>query len=484
MALDIERVGSPAWWFVRLVTRLQDERKDVERLEQLYRGNHPLPEGAEGMAEAYRQFQRLCRSNYLSLVVEAPLERMRVVGFRAGGSEDEVGDDKTWEMWQSAHLDADQVMVHRTMLALRRAYVIVGPHPRKRGEVLITPEHPSQVFVEHFPDDRRTPRAAVKSFTDDVSGKARATVYLPNGIFKYESPNKPLGYMDEQFYMPDNLRHWTLVDAVANPLGEIPVVEFANRPTLLGGAIGEFEDVIDIQNRINTTLLHRLVSEKFGAFRQKAVLNLEFEEDANGDPIVPVLPNDPAMAWLLQGENLRLHEFSQNDTAQIINAVTTDIRDLAAITRTPPHYLLGGIVNSSGDALKAAETGLVAKVRERQSQAGEAWEVVMHLAHLVKGDQARANVVDMEAIWADPEARTLGELADSALKKKQIGIPFRQLAQDLGYSPQVVKRMESERVADAMLEQMLAPPPATGAQSPATGSGDTRRDTGTPAAAP
>lgn len=457
MPIDVTTPQSPGWWLVRLTNRLMAERPEVDRLNRYFTGDHPLPEGADGMRDAYRQFQRLSRSNYLSLVVEAPLERMRVVGFRTGSSGTDAGDDATWSLWQKARLDADQVQVHRTMLALRRAYVIVGPHPRKRGEVLITPEHPSQVTVESYPDDPRTARAALKMYADDVTGRTRATVYLPNWIIRFESDGKAGDMDNSTLFTPSALSRWNIVgEPQANPYGVVPVVEFANRTSILGQARAEFEDVLDIQNRINTTLLHRLVSEKFGAFRQKAILNLDFDEDEEGEAIVPRLSSNPAEAWLLQGENLRLEEFSQNETSGILKAVESDIRDLAAISLTPAHYLLANVGNMGGDTLKASETGLVAKVRERSSQAGESWEQVMALAHLIKGNREAA-LSDMEAIWADPESRTLGELYDAAVKAQSAGVPWKARMVLLGYSPQQIKRMESERTQDAMLAALMAP---------------------------
>lgn len=472
MAIDVTTPEAPGWWLLRLARRLQDERPAIDRLQAYFDGDHPEPHGPDKLRRVFRRFQRLARTNYLSLVVEAPLERMRVVGFRTGAQGDAAGDSETWRLWQSAHMDADSVLVHRTMLALRRAYVIVGPHPRKSDQVLITPEHPSQVTLESSVSDRRDVRAALKLFEDDFRGVVRAYLYLPDRTVIYESPSSTASSLANGTleFTADTVGEFKVVDVQGNPYGEVPVVEFANRPTLLGNARSEFEDVIDIQDRINTTLFHRLVAEQFGSFRQKAILNYEFGEDEDGNIVAPDLQSDPGAAWFLEGENLRLFEFSQTDTRNLIEGVTTDIRDLAAITRTPPHYLLGGIVNSSGDALKAAETGLTAKVRERTAQAGEGWEQVMHLAHLVTGDTDRAAIPDMETIWADPESRTLGELADAAQKKKAIGVPWRQLMEDLGYSPQQIDRMETERASDALLQSFTVPMPQDGqdAAQPAT----------------
>jgi hypothetical protein len=159
MLYNMETPFSPEWWLKRLTAKLNKQRNDIDYLGDLYRGNHPLPNVPEKFRELFRGFQVLSRTNYLALVVEAPLERMSVVGFRVG--EEDSSDDATWQRWQRAHLDADQVAVHRMMLSLRRGYTMVGMHPRREGEVVITPEHPSQVIHESYPEDRREVRAAL-----------------------------------------------------------------------------------------------------------------------------------------------------------------------------------------------------------------------------------------------------------------------------------------------------------------------------------
>ena len=462
MPFDVKTPESPGWWLVRLLKRLQDEAVDVERLENLYEGRHRLAIGDEELDLS--DFQEMARSNYLSLVVEAVVERQKVVGFRSGDGPE--GDDETWKLWQSANLDADQTLLYRTARSCRRAYVIVGPHPRKRDKVLATVEHPSQVTVETYPEDDREVRAALKFFKDDILGLPTAYLYLPTAVVKFRARSAG-GALTPAFFAAQAVAEWEVVSVSENPTApEVPVVEFGNRPTLLGRCRAEFEDVVPIQNRINQTLLHRLVAEKFASFRQTAILNIALEEDEDGEPTAPDLPTSPGLAWLLQGEHLAMWQSEQTDTAAIIKAVETDIRDLAAITRTPPHYLLNSIVNASGDALKSAETGLVAKVKERNLQDGESWEQVVHLMHVVAGTGRAAE--SLEVVWADPESRSLAEVSDAVLKQKDAGVPWRMRMEQLGYSPPEIDRMEADRAADALLASFALPPEPTPAAAPAS----------------
>lgn len=485
MAVETSVVGSPGWWFARLTTRLiTDQRPKVERLDALYRGEHELSTAFSNTEQrtAFQEFLGRAQSNYLALVVEAVIERMKVKGFSTG---DKANDDIVNREWQRAHLDADQGIVYRAMAATSLAYVIVGEHPRKsrpgKSVPLITIESAADVITEAYPDDRREQQAALKLWSDSF-GLARATLYLPGTIYRYRSDKVPNGNeVLRLLYSTDSLkRDWSLVgEGERNKLGRVPVVPFTNRVSIDGTCTGEFEDVIRIQNRINSTLLHRLIAEKYAVFRQMAVLNLAFEEDENGDPVAPDLPSSPGVAWLLQGENLAIWQGQQTSTADILKGVEADIRDLAAITRTPPHYLLNGIVNASGDALSAAETGLVSKVKERIDQAGESWEIVLRLVALVLGLTDLADEeTPLRIIWADPMYRSLAELSDAVVKQSTAGVPWRTRMSVLGYSPEEIDRMEMERTQDALLTALAAPPPAQTAPGTPGNAADEPEDDG------
>ena len=436
---DADVADSPAWWLLRLGARLDAEREQMNLLARYDAGDHPLPTGHRRAAETYRRFQRQSRTNFCGLVVESVLERLRVVGFRLGA--DEGGADADAQrIWQGNYLDADSGLLHRAALVMGRAYAIVGPDPERPDTPLVTIEDPRQVIHAADPVRRRRTRAALKVWCDDVDGYDRAVVYLPDGVYYYRATSK------------DAARRWSATRWVVDqeegqdgradaPIpGTVPVIPFINRADLHGRGMGEFADVVDIQDRINNTVLNRLVVAAMQAFRQRVLTGPELErEDIPFDPGADLL-------WVLDDPNFRITELGQADLTPLLRAVEADVRDLAAITRTPPHYLLAGIINVSGDALKAAETGLVSKTLERQRQFGESWEQVLGLALRLVG---RDMPVDAETIWADPESRSMAELADAALKKQSVGVPWRQTMEDLGYTPAQIRRMEVDRARDA-----------------------------------
>jgi hypothetical protein len=115
--------------------------------------------------------------------------------------------------------------------------------------------------------------------------------------------------------------------------------------------------------------------------------------------------------------------------------------DLAAQTRTPPHYLLGQVVNASGDALKVAEAGLVSKCRRKILYFSDPWEEAMALALTATGrHDVRAS--DVESMWSDPERTSLAELVDASVKKRTLGIPLETIWLELGYTPDQIEDMK------------------------------------------
>jgi len=431
-----------------LLKRLTFRAQRVATLEAYRNGDHPLPEGltrARGVKalEMKRVFKRLLResrSNWCGMVVDAVDERLAVDGFRFG--DDQEAAEDVWELWQANHLDADSLLVHGGALSTGQAYMTVWPGPKTGDYPVITVEHPASMIVAYVAGTR-TRRAAVKAWTDE-DGYRNVTLYEPDFLWKWRS-EQPISPGAAQWFAGTSTsgfatQFWAGESAtwavrqppgekwpLPNPLQVVPVVEFRANPRLYpapyGGGVAEFEQVIDIQDRINETVFGRLLATHFSAFKQKWATGIEIPTDDNGNEIEPF---DAAVSklWVTKNPDVKFGEFSEHDLANYINAAEADIQHLAAITKTPPHYLLGKMVNLSGDALKAAETGLISKLSRHKRFFGESHEEVARLAVKAwKPDDPRAEDVTAEVIWRDTESRSFAETVDGLLKLASIGVP-------------------------------------------------------------
>lgn len=446
-------VESPDWWVARLYRQLNDRRSLLDTFDDYYSGNHPLPWLAPQARDEFRRILRMTRSNYMGLVVDAYVERMAIEGFRLGETAGE-SDQDTWRIWQANNADAasDQAFLEAAIGGC--AYVLVAPNPRDASTPYIWFEHASQAIVEAVPGTNGRERAAgLKAWTDDWTGNLYATLYLPDGLYKYQAATPPDGVVDPR---------WTRREVVGEPwpapnvVAEVPLLEIPNRPRMLYGGISELADITDTQDRINKTIADRLMTQDYGAFPQKWASAWP-EEDADGNPLPPIDVGRNRMVTTDVAET----KFGQWDAAPLdpySAAKREDVKDIASRTRTPAQYLLGEMSNVNGETLKAAESGLVSKVRQQLRYAGEPIEDAVRLLRRLAGIAGPGDA-GLETIWRNPEYRTEGEVTDAAIKRLQAGVAsLRQTREDVGYSATTIARLEQDDMTerrDPILEAAL-----------------------------
>lgn len=464
MPIDASKVESPGWWLQRLGKKLLDERGDtfdsdgeltpgLDRLQRYVEGKAPLPSVPGLDPKEVASWMRDARTNWTRLVVDSPAERLRVTGFRSGGSEKStsVADEEANRIWRENAMVADSRLVHYGALTQRRAFVLV--ERSSEGRPVMTHETPRQVAVERKQGSRRELAAGLKLWRDDWTGSTRATLWTPERVYEFVTKNANPTFSGNVA----TLRGWDARTLPRdrdghreNTLGVVPIVPFVNRRQISPEGFAEHEDVLSVQNRINLKLIMLVAAAKYGAFRQRYAAGLEVDEDPITGKAIEPFKLDIQKLWTTADPDVKFGEFSATDLAPYVRSVESAVQDLAAISKTPPHYIIGAVVNVSGDALKAAETGLVAKVLDQQDDFGESWQRSMRLAFLASGDEERAKDYTLETVWRDPESRTVSELADAAVKKQAAGVPWRQRMEDLGYTPAQIDRMEVDRAQDAL----------------------------------
>lgn len=427
-------VQSPLWWLARLYGRLVERQVDIENYDRYYRGDHPLPWLPAQARDEFRRVLRMTRSNYMGLVVDAMVERMNVEGFRIGM--EQAADAETWRIWQANNLDSDSDQAFLEAAKSGAAYLLVGPNPADPQTPLISIEHPSQVVVEYEPGSRRRRAAGLKVWKDDWTGQLVARVHLPDYVYGFTA--RPATGGAKPRWEPDGAPR-------RNPVGAVPLVELPNNPQLGSGGVSELRDLTDVQDRINKTVADRLMTQDFGAFPQKWASGWPQTDEA-GAPTPPIEVGRNRMVTT----DVQEAKFGQWDAAPLdpySSAKREDVKDIASRSRTPAQYLLGEMSNVNGETLKASESGLVSKVRQRRRPHGEGLEEGMRLARRLAGiagpDDAR-----METVWSNPEFRTEGELVDGLVKMRAMGLPLRAAWERWGASQVEMDRWEQMLEAD------------------------------------
>lgn len=448
---------SPASWLATLEKRLDDRwmvshgaRLAMGVYDAYYEGDHVLHFATRKFREAFGSLFQAISDNWCELVVDSTVERLTVQGFRFGKGQ--AADDGAWDIWQYSGMDAQAEMVHTEAVKLGESYWLVEPGPRTSSDPpRITCEHPSQMIVATNPADHRDRRAAFKKWRED-DGFAYANLYLPAFTFKYRSQRKLTASSGGRI-------DWQQIGRFPNRLGEVPVIPVRNAPSMLRGGTSDLQVVYPIQNALNKLLSDMLIGSEYQAYPQRVLLGVEIPRGPDGLPSrAHELQASQSRVWTIANENATATEFSGSDLTAFVNARTHLIHGMTAKAKLPAHYMTGETARASGDALKAGETGLVAKTNRKKTPFGEAHEDTMRLSYKAMGDEERAKAFKAETIWRDSESRTFGELIDGLVKLSTIGVPYEVLWERAGFSPTEIARM--------LLQQKLPNPALVGVTPP------------------
>lgn len=461
---------SPEWWLERLTHRLDHARPKISWLRRYLEGDAPLPDGAEGCREAYKAFQKKARSNYAELVTEAVAERMVVSGFRVGDSNED--DDLARSIWKRNRLGMWSTDVHRDMIGLRAGFVCAQRDPFDDSKAEITYERPEQVMTDHDPSRPDRVRAALKVYRDDVEGFDAAYVHwIEDGqgwverfvrkipINKDGIPQPMLTVTGQWEPLRDDGER---IGPQPTGLKTVPIIPFVNR-----GARGEFETHIDLLDRINFVTLQRLVITAMQAFRQRATKGELDETDENGNRIDygAIFKPGPGALWHLP-EGVDLWESQITDIRGILDAAKEDVRELAAVTRTPAPMLIPDNANQTAEGAASAKEGLFFKVGDRIERAAPSWGVAMGLSMQIEQGLPEPPEVDVQ--FKPPEHQSLSERMD-ALSKASTELPWRtKMTRIMGFDGDEVDRMATERAEDLLTAFANAP----AAPAPAAPPGD------------
>lgn len=414
--------------------KVRDEWARLARIVDRVRGQHPAPYTPDSADAEYKDLVRRAVSNWLPLVVASTVQGLYVDGFRGV---DEEASRRRWYSWQANGMDARQVPLHRAVCTLGYSYLMVLPTDTVAS---ITPVPATRMFAEYEYVDDEWPVRTIRAL----------------------APNQWELLDDEARYVVTGKRADRRVDVFPHNLGVVPVVKLSAQYDLLGYPLGDVEPLLPVQERINETVFGLLMAQRYASFKQRWITGMAPPLDDEGNPLP--LPFNIAVdsAVVAESPDTKFGQFDASDLGQYVEALEAHVRHLAAISQTPPHYLLGSLVNLSAEALTAAETGLQRKIRERQMVLGEGYEQMLRLVARAEGD---AEDVAAQVHWRDTESRSLSQVADALNKlagPDGLGVPAEMLYEMIpGWSAQDVERavrLRSEAAAplEALMRDLAA----------------------------
>lgn len=440
---DVEQlIGDQLW------SAFMAERERLDTIDKWWRWSHDKPHQPRQASTEYKELSARAQGPWLSLPVTALAQALYVEGYRRS---DDPDNAEPWKWWQANGMDGRQIAVHRAAIAYGLSYGLCLPGRDDQGDPMpvmrgISPRRMIAMYLD--PAEDVWPAFALRADPAKVDGTSGWSVRL---------------YDDEAVYrlLADASGKLTWVDFEVHDIGLCPVVRFANMLDLEGRADGEVEPFIPVAGRIDQTVFDRLVVQRFASWVVRTISGMSPPDGANDSAEAIAAEKLRLMVdgiLVADDPDTKFGSLPATPLDGFIKAHEADIRDLAAMTQTPPHHLLGQMANLSAEALAAAEAGLSRKVEERKHSFGESHEQWLRLAAAVMGDAEGARDTEAQVKWRDMESRSLAQTADALGKMAQmLGVPVEMLWEKIpNWTQQDVERARSMRQAEDAFAGILA----------------------------
>ncbi|MGK5728173.1 phage portal protein [Streptomyces sp. URMC 124] len=448
--------------------RLRGDRERLDRIDRYFRGDHDGPYVPKSATDEYKLLAKRAITNWLPLLVKAPSQAMAVDGFRrstdpAGEGTDDVPAE--WRAWQDQRMDSRQTPIHRAALTYGQSFATVLKDPADPSRPVIRGVSPRLIHASYDdPAADALPLWAlqVEGLPEKEGAEVRAWLYDATNVHELLVGGK------------DGPR---LIGTTPHGQGVCPVVRFAPDIDLEGRVTGVVEPMLPIQDRVNQTVFDLLISQTFGSFKVRTISGLapEFRRDpetgeilldSNGRPVPIPIQADASRFLVAPDPDTKFNQLDETPLGGFLEAIELATKHLAALSQTPPHYLLGSMINLSAEALAAAESALSRAVDEYKHSMGESWELVLSLCAQIMGVEPDPRA---EVLWKDAESRSLSQTVDALGKAVQmLQVPARAMwpripgvtARDVEEWTQMQEADDPGlRMADAMAAVVAPPAP-------------------------
>lgn len=429
---------------------LTGRQREITTNLEYFNGAHPLAYATREWESAHASRFANFSDNWCGVVGSAPAERTVLDGFRLGQDSDPISDvERQLDYdWQSNEMQSQSSQgFQMSTVAARSAVLVWGD---KDDKPIASWERPDQVVIDYDPGNPRVRRAGLKSWVED--DYYRATLYRPEGVYKFRSPRSSLilpSYMGSgwQPYQPAEDDTWPL----PNPLGEVPLVEFANQPVLGAEPISDIQGARAMQDAINLLWEYLFTAADWAAMPARVVMGQEPPKipilDENGQKIGEKAIDSEAltrgrMLWLT-GQNTKIGQWEAAKLDVFTDVITVALKHLSTQTRTPMPELTGEMGNVNGETLQGLQQPLAMKVRRSHTFYTPRIRDIYRLFAMVRGDMATAEACRTGiAQWRNPEVFSEAQVADAASKDRSIGFPLQWIAEKrYGYSQPEIERL-------------------------------------------
>lgn len=432
------------------------QRERVQMLDGWTKGIIPddqQPFMPKTSTREYGQVREIANSPWLGFIVTSLVQTIFLEGVRMPGKDDNL---KAFRTWQRNGWDARQTPLYRAAMSHGAAFAVAlpGKDPLTSDKMAVM-RGVSAKRMAAFYDDDDTSNWATSVIEAVPYGDPEAlspsdrgwTVRLYDEVAIYSLSCKGDG---------EDLNQWTYISYEEHEAGVPPVVRYPNSISLDGDSTSEIEPLIPLARRIDQDTFDRLIVQRFGAWKVRYIAGLAKPED-DAAAVATALRLRVEDLLISENAETKFGTLDATDIAGFLSARDSDLRDLSAISQTPPHHMLGLSSNLQAESLAAAEAGLQRKSIEHKTLWGECHEQLFRLTAKINGDIDEVNAYDMQVRWRDMESRSLSQAADALSKLADgLGVPREMLWERIPNWTDLDTERAKALIQDGAIDELLA----------------------------
>lgn len=389
----------------RLRGKLSESQSEKSAIQMYRKGTMPikglngntleiLKEHERELAQ-YRQFMEMAHLNMCPLIVSSVVDDTDIVAFRDADEPSSEADADAQDKWNRMHLSEVFTLAFTDMLHHGDGY---GMFDHKTGDILHLPNDICVVETDWLSPWQRT----AAYFESEYEGVRRSAMYFR----KRDEGGLLLDGVWYTFYTEKD--GWSEPELVPR-LTRIPIV-----PCRTTDGQGIYEDHLSTIDRINFMIFSRLVVTDKQSFKELWVSGLPAfirNEDGTFTPIewTEEMMTGPGGVNLLPGENTKVTETGSTDPSPLTGAAYADIKNLAALTKTPLYILDPSSAQQSALGADLADKTHRTNVRRLRVPAGMMMAELLSIAFEFEGRK-----VQLLPVWAPLEDESWGSRAQTA----------------------------------------------------------------------
>lgn len=425
----------------------QRSTNKAKMLDLWSRGEHESPLAPRSASRELRELRDVSVTPWGRLIIGAVTQALSVTGQRNASASDS-GTATFKEAWNFSSMASGQGAIYRAALGQNQSYALALP-----GRRPYTNLPTAQI--------RGVPATKMAAFYDS-EGEDRFARFAMWGELQEPSGDDPYVamrlYDDEAvYYLACNTdgSDMRYVSQEPHGVGVTPVHRFSPHLDLEGQSMGEIEPFIPMLKRLDQDVFDRLVVQRFNSWRVRYISGMA-KPETDAEKRAAAINLKTTDILVSDDPSTKFGTLDPTDIKPYIESHDADVKDLAAVSQTPPHHLLGQMANLSAEALAAAEASLMRKVEEYKLSFGDSWDQVLRSCAFILGQSYGEEYVnealdyETEIRWKDSESRSLSQAADALGKiADQLNVPVEMLWEQLPFW----KREDTERAKSLLREQ-------------------------------